>query len=533
MKKIFVRVVNKMSLTHVEQGTLEGVVCDNGKYVAFKGIPYAKPPLGKLRFKAPEPPETWDGIRNANEHGPICPQYNERMNRIEDGSEDCLYLNVYSKNLKPTTPLPVMVWIHGGGFYTGSGNSEFYGPDFFMEHEVILVTLNYRLEVLGFLCLDNEEVPGNAGLKDQVAALKWIKQNIAAFGGDKNNITLFGCSAGSASTSLHLVSDMSKGLFDKAICQSGVCLNEWAYNLYARERAFQLGKLLGKETEDEIELLEFLRSIPASSLVNNELPYLQINNIDLVDNIKFGPVIENPNLNVEKFLNESPVNLVKKGHLANIPLILGYTSGEGIEIVRNLPRIVNYYSMVGSVVPRELKLKLQLEDIKELDVKIRKHYCGGKEITQDMYQELVDLETDRLFVYNIIRYARYHNHHNSKPVFLYKFTAETERNYTKRNYNMNTVKGVCHSDDLMYFFNVTCLDIPLTQESKDIIDKLVRLWVNFAKTGCPVSERESEQWRPFTNSEKNTYIIGNNFKSVQDEDDENIRFWDEIYNENI
>lgn len=405
------------------------------------------------------------------------------MQRIEIGSEDCLYLNVYTKTVTPREPLPVMVWIHGGGFYTGSGNSDFYGPDFIVEHDCILVTLNYRLEVFGFLCLDTEDVPGNAGLKDQVAALKWVKKNIRAFGGDSNNITIFGCSAGAASTSFHLVSDMSKGLFNKAICQSGVCLNEWSYNLYARERAFQLGKLLGKDTKDEKELLDFLRSAPASSLVNIQLPKLQVEHLDLTDNIIFGPVIEKNYLKIEKFISEPPPELLRKGRMKNVPIILGYTSGEGIEITRNLSHMISYYSTIGSVVPRELKLKWTSEKVRQMDAEVRKHYFGGDYITKEMYQAAANLETYRLFVYNTIRYSRYHAHNNSEPVYVYKFTAETERNYTKRHYNMNFVDGVCHSDDVMYFFNVTCLDIPLTEQLRNVIDKIVKLWTTFAKTG--------------------------------------------------
>ncbi|KAG6453074.1 esterase FE4 isoform X2 [Manduca sexta] len=474
-----------MAIVSVEQGALQGIVCGHGspKYVAFKGIPYAKPPLGKLRFKAPEPPESWAGVRDASAHGPVCPQYNERMNRIETGSEDCLYLNVYTKYVNPQKLLPVLVWIHGGGFYTGSGNSDFYGPEYFMAHDLILVTFNYRLEVLGFLCLDNDEVPGNAGLKDQVAALKWVKKNIKAFGGDSNNITIFGCSAGSGSVSGHLVSDMSNGLFDKAICQSGVCLNEWFYNIYARERAFQLGKLLGIDTEDDNELLNFLRNVPSSSLVNITLPPLDANNFDLTDNIIFGPVVEKTSLNVKKFLRYPPPYFVRKGHMADVPIILGYTSGEGIEIARNLSKTALYYTKTGSIVPRELKLKWTPEQTLNVDVKIREHYFQGKEISKEMSQAVSNLETDRLFAYNIMRYARYHVRHNSCPAYLYKFEAETERNYTKSHYNLDSIKGVCHSDDLMYFFNVTCLDIPVSKESKRIIEKCVQLWTNFATTG--------------------------------------------------
>nr|QID41587.1 carboxylesterase CXE19 [Ostrinia furnacalis] len=525
-----------MPRVQVEQGALAGVVCEHeeGKYYAFKGIPYAKPPLGPLRFKAPEPPEAWSGIRDASQHGPVCPQYNERLDRIDEGSEDCLYLNVYSKNLTPPRPLPVMVWIHGGSFYTGSGNSDFYGPEFFMEHDVILVTFNYRLEVLGFLCLDNEEVPGNAGLKDQVAAMKWVKKNIAAFGGDTDNITLFGCSAGAACTSYHLISEMSRGLFNKAICQSGVCLSDWSYNLYPRQRAFQLGKLLGIDTEDEKELLQFLKSLPASSLIKIKLPPLHIDvKRDLTDSITFGPVIEKSDLKVEKFVTEPPCNLVRKGLIAKVPLILGYTSGEGIEITRNINGLVasGILSQVGDVVPRELKFQWSLEKIQEVDEKLRKFYFQDKEITVDMIQELTNFTSDLLFVYNILRFARHHYriNQNNPPVYVYQFAAETERNYTKQQYNMDSINGVCHADDLHYLFHVSCLPIPLTEESKKTIKQFVTLWVDFATSGNPTPE--TKLWQPFTESDRYCLVIDKQNTCINISGAENIRFLEQIYEE--
>ncbi|XP_039751707.1 para-nitrobenzyl esterase-like [Pararge aegeria] len=517
-----------------KQGILRGVIehSNNVKYVAFKGIPYAKPPLGILRFKAPEPPESWQGIRDASKHGPVCPQYNERLQRFETGDEDCLYLNVYTKTLSPSRPLPVMVWIHGGAFYTGSGNSDYYGPEFFMRHEMILVTFNYRLEVLGFLCLDNEEVPGNAGLKDQVAALKWIKNNIAAFGGDPENITIFGCSAGAASTSYHLISKMSQGLFNKAICQSGVCLNEWSYSLNGIDRAFQLGKMLGNDTKDRNELLQFLRTVPVQSLVNIKLPAQDHGIKDIVDSIIFAPVIENSNLGVQNFITDEPPVLVKQGRISKVPIILGYTSAEGIEIGRSFPGTLNFLLKPGVVVPRELKFKLNKEKLEDADRKIREFYFKGIDLNKNMLQEVIALETDRLFAYNILRFGRYHDHYTGMPVFIYKFSAETERNYTKKVYKMDSISGVCHADDLPYFFNVTCLDIPLTEESKDIIEQVVQLWFQFAATGNPTTSHKSIEWKPFTNKKRNYLNIGRELKCDVNIDAENIDFWDGIYADN-
>ncbi|XP_050673870.1 juvenile hormone esterase-like isoform X2 [Leptidea sinapis] len=520
-----------MVVVELEQGKLKGVICEikSGKYCAFKGIPYAKPPIGDLRFKAPEPPEPWQGIRDASEHGPVCPQYNERLNRFETGSEDCLFLNVYSKAIKPAHPLPVMVWIHGGGFYTGSGDSDFYGPDFFMAHDVVLVTFNYRLEVLGFLCLDSEEVPGNAGLKDQVAVLKWVKKNISSFGGNPSNVTIFGTSAGGASVSYHMISDMSVGLFDKAICQSGVCLNDWSYNLYGRQRAFQLGEILGKKTDNVTELLEFLMTVPTESLVNIKLPKLNTVPADTSDALTFAPVIENPYLHVEKFISDIPVNLVRDGRLAKVPLMLGYMSGDGIEVARHLPETLSLKQ--GSFIPRELKMSMSSEKLLDVDEKVRQQYFGGNIISRNMITEVVRLATDVTFAYNTRRLARYHVKNTSMPVYFFQFSAESERNFTKKQYNMTHAAGVCHSDDLPYLFNITNLHVPLTDDSQQIVEQIVTLWVNFSSFGDPTATFKNIKWKPFKETEKYCFDIDKELKCVLNLNEDNMTLWDEIYKE--
>jgi len=196
---------------------------------AFLGIPYAKPPVENLRWKAPVPMEKWDKPMSCDKFGYSCPQP-ESSFTINTGSkqdEDCLTLNIWSGAKSKDDKLPVMVFIHGGGFYLGSSAQPVFNSSTFAKHGVILVSINYRLGPLGFLAhpeLSNEseiKTSGNYGLLDQIAALKWVKQNISAFGGDVNNITLFGQSAGGVSVSLLMTSPLSKEIFNKAIIQSG------------------------------------------------------------------------------------------------------------------------------------------------------------------------------------------------------------------------------------------------------------------------------------------------------------------------
>jgi bile salt-stimulated lipase len=206
-------------------GRLQGVEESSDsshKYFAFKGIPYAEPPVGELRFRNPVPHRGWSGLRKALEYGEKCCTKG-MYGLLGGGQEDCLFLNVFSPNLKGN--LPVMFWIHGGSFLYGDGSSLLFGPELLVRENVVIVTFNYRLSVFGFLSTEDKHAQGNYGLKDIVLALKWVKQNIKNFGGDPDNITAFGQSAGAMSVHLMLMSKMSQGLFHKAIMMSGTALS--------------------------------------------------------------------------------------------------------------------------------------------------------------------------------------------------------------------------------------------------------------------------------------------------------------------
>jgi para-nitrobenzyl esterase len=203
----------------IASGRLRGA---DGEVVSFKGIPYAAAPVGRLRWRAPEAPPFWRDERDATQFGPQCPQ----PQPIGAVNEDCLTLNVWTSARSTPERLPVMVWIHGGGFSRGSGSNSAYDGEALARRGVVLVTLNYRLGALGFLAhpaLSRESahgVSGNYGLLDQIAALRWVQKNIAHFGGDPANITVIGESGGAYSICILMVSPLAKGLFHRAILQS-------------------------------------------------------------------------------------------------------------------------------------------------------------------------------------------------------------------------------------------------------------------------------------------------------------------------
>ncbi|XP_057330625.1 esterase E4-like isoform X2 [Microplitis mediator] len=315
-------------IVQVQQGKLRGIKERNyngNNYYAFRGIPYAKPPIGKLRFKDPEPAVSWSGIRSATKYGNKCAQINWFTQKI-DGSDDCLYLNVFTMELNPSEAKAVMFFIHPGNFSFGSGSDELYGPDFIVEKDVVLVTINYRVGILGFLNLDDESASGNQGLKDQVIALKWVQQNIDKFGGDPNSVTIFGSSAGGSSVHYLSLSPLTQGLFHKVILQSGVATNPWATVPHSmKEKAIEISSILGNKITDSKELVDYLQKTDvqlllkaAASLLSWENKYLSLNT--------FGPSVDHKSKT--PFLSIPIEDAVKSG--IKIPCIIGMASHEAI-----------------------------------------------------------------------------------------------------------------------------------------------------------------------------------------------------------
>jgi para-nitrobenzyl esterase len=257
----------------VTGGSVRGRIASDGG-AAFKGIPFARPPLGELRWREPQPVEPWTEIRDASTFRPACTQLSETWNDAEvpTSTEDCLYLNVAAPEWPPKTTRPVMVWIHGGSNLAGSGEAPAFEQRALVRRGIVWVTVNYRLGALGFLAHHElvSESPhhssGNYGLMDQIAALHWVHDNIASFGGDPRNVTVGGESAGAWDTSLLMASPRAKGLFHRAIQESGAVAG---FNgCLSAQRAEDLGRRLAAQLKaPDTGAIAFLRTIPALDIL--------------------------------------------------------------------------------------------------------------------------------------------------------------------------------------------------------------------------------------------------------------------------
>ena len=304
----------------VEYGALRGVARDPGGVLAFKGIPFAAAPVGALRWKAPEPPKSWEGVRDATRVGNRC-WYNLPETglggAVEDipQSEDCLYLNVWTAANSPAESRPVMVWIHGGGFQFGTGRDPRTDGALLAQKGVIVVSIHYRMGVFGYFAhpqLRNEgRLSGNFGLQDQIAALKWVQTNIARFGGDPKKVTIFGESAGSQAVSQLMGSPTAKGLFQRAIGQSGSSLQELPSLTEMSMRGAAYAAAVGAKSIEE------LRQMPAE----------RINTAAAWDFKGGAPIVFFPSIDGH-ILPAQMDAVFQKGRQNDVPLLAGYNKAE-------------------------------------------------------------------------------------------------------------------------------------------------------------------------------------------------------------
>jgi para-nitrobenzyl esterase len=438
-----------------EQGKVHGKTINESKVNAFLGLPFAAPPVGDLRWKAPEPAAKWKGVRDATKFGGHCFQghiYNDMTFPDAGESEDCLYLNVYAPaDAKSKSKLPVMFWIHGGGYSGGSASEPRHNGDFLPTKGVVLVTINYRLAVFGFLATEDlgkeaNGAAGNYGLMDMVAALQWVKANIRKFGGDPDNVTIFGESAGSFAVSTLMASPMAQGLFHKAIGESGSALGHGRLDhdsLAEREESdAEWVATLGVTTLAE------LRTLPAATILEASRKKSRGG---------FGPDVDG------KFLIEPVADTYAAGRQAHVPLLAGWNRDEG-----------NSEGMTA-----EKWKAFADENFKERAEEFLKLYPGDTD--EQAARSAADFNGDSFIAFGTWKWVEAHRKTGDSPVYRYHFELPSPPSTFE-------VGGLAfHSDDIAYVFGMLDMRPGAVWRSEDrkLSDQMMDYWTNFARTGDP------------------------------------------------
>ncbi|BES89327.1 esterase [Nesidiocoris tenuis] len=508
------------------------------KFHSFQSIPYAKPPIGKHRFKQSVPADPWLGVLNATHADVQCLQKFPKLFVSSPiplqtfGSEDCLYLNIYTPKLPSELPdgklLDVIFYIHGGGFVMGYGDQ--WGPEYILDRDVVFVNFNYRLDVLGFLSLEDDLAPGNNGLKDQNLALKWVNQHISAFGGHPNKITIVGMSAGAASVHYHVVSPQSKGLFQKAIASSGVALNPWAFAKAPRESGMALANIVGCPTNDSKLAIECMRNRPAGDLI---LAEDQIKAWGPLPLFTFVPVIEPPGPNA--FIDRSPRDLIVSQSGSDVPLLLSIADDEGyvfaIRMIANEMASQQIDELWDKVAPIVFEFR-EVEPEKAIKVAhaIREHYMEGKAIKENP-AGFTKAFGERYFGSGIQDAAKLHAKYQAKPVYGYKFAFQSPPGYNDMlmpSKDSNLYKGgkAFHGEDNTYLFN-SGLTAPLKSfpEAVAMSKTMIDYWMKFI-TEDPVSS-----WQPVVSDDERVTMMevvsSDPVKNVFTEQPSATTFWDQ------
>jgi para-nitrobenzyl esterase len=449
-------------LANVASGRVSGVHDDKTGLNVFKGIPYAAPPVGPLRWKPPQPAIAWQAVRKADHFGPRCmqrPVFNDMVFRSAGMSEDCLYLNVWTPADSSGKKLPVLVYFYGGGFIAGDGSEPRYDGASLAQHGMVAITVNYRLDVLGFLASPAlaAESPvhaaGNYGLLDQHAALEWVQQNIAAFGGDPDQVTIGGESAGSMSVSAQMASPLSKGLMRRAIGESGAMLG----NLKPTPLAQALHQGEAFERRAGAHSLASLRAMRAQALLDvagqKDMP-------------EFQPTVDG------YFFPRSPEAIYEAGEQAHTPLLVGANSQEG-----------SYVNLFDNQPPSPANYR----------VAVQKRFGDRAAEALALYPGKTDAEVkasgtalagDQFIAFSTWQWMHLHRQTGHAPVYYYYFT---QARPARSDGSSGPDAGAVHSGEIEYALgnlsgNAVYAWAPIDYHVSEIMQGY---WVRFIKTGDP------------------------------------------------
>ena len=446
---------------HLKQGLIMGNSRDNNGVLSYKGIPYAKAPIGDLRWKTPQKMKAWTGTLDATQFGNSCiSSLEDDPMKVTTKSEDCLNLNVWTPAKSSDEKLPVMVWIHGGGFQFGSSSEKSMDGTKLAEKGVVIVTFNYRLGVLGFLAhpeLDKEGPSGNYGLQDQIAALKWVKENIADFGGDPNNVTIFGESAGAMSEGILTVSPLAEGLFHKVIAQSGAFWDNKNGPLESFEEAHTRG--ITYMNKMGAKSIKELRAMSAEDLAQASLW-----------NFSRSPITTAFSPNVDRYvLPDFPAHLYAQNKQMKVPLLAGWTSAE-------------YYPFTAFSLPHDTPEEFKAAATRmfgkeKIDEFLKLYPASNTEQTKESaYSFVSDFAISEQTWY----WLEMQHRSGNVPVYGYEF-----------GYTSPYLPIASHISDVTFVFGTLTPQViihsntPPSETDYKMSDLIMTYWTNFAKTSNP------------------------------------------------
>lgn len=453
----------------VESGLLSGIPGSDPSVRVFKGIPFAAPPVGDLRWRPPQPVKPWKGIRKADRFGPSAMQSNTgpfgpwtKEFIFENAvSEDCLYLNVWTAAKKANAKQPVLVYIHGGAFTGGSGDVALYNGEELAKRGLLIVTINYRLGVLGFLAHpeltkeSNHNASGNYGLLDQVAALQWVHNNIAGFGGNPNNVTIAGQSAGAASVHLLTASPLAKGLFQRAIAESGSGVWE---STQPRTTAEQNGLKFAQEKGSDS--IAKLRSLPVKDLLATSL---------VQHPFRFGPVVDG------WFLPAKVTDIFAKSEQNDVPTLTGLNADEG-----------SFYSNYGRLNANAFQKQAHDRYGEKAEAFLKLYPASSNEETEASQKTS---ERDQGIIAAFL-WAGIRARTARTKAYLYYFARAIP-------WPEHPEFGAFHTSEVPYVFhNLYLLDRPWEQADRQVADTVSAYWINFATKGDP-NGRGLPRWPAF------------------------------------
>ncbi|POM23299.1 Para-nitrobenzyl esterase [Actinomadura rubteroloni] len=454
-------------VVRTDAGNVRGVV--DGVRRAFLGIPYAAPPVGDLRWRAPQPVRPWAGVRDATRYGSSCPQIATpgAPGQVPSTDEDCLFVNVHTP-VRPRRGMPVLVFVHGGSGVGGAG-SLYPGDALANRTGTVVVTLNYRLSALGYLALPalRAEAPAlNYAIQDQQAALRWVRRNIAAFGGDPHRVTLAGQSAGALSTCVNMVSPRAAGLFQRAIIQSGAC--DLSYQPGEPDKAFAVSRKYAGQVgcPDGPGQLACLRKTPVAELLKVTPP------------AGGGAAAAIPGWTLVydgETLPGNPIDLLKDGKGAKVPVMLGITRDEG-----RMLTAFQFEAVLGRAVTEQEYQQLLTGAFGPLAPVLGGVYSSGAYGSPE--NALAALYTDTMFACSADKIAR--TLAPRTPTYAYQFSDPDAPNFYIPVHDVDL--GAFHAGELPYLFD-TVTERPLTPSQKALSRQMMDYWAAFAATGNPAA----------------------------------------------